>query len=235
MMGIGLHGFHDVTGHFPSATVPNASLPPEQRLSWLSEIYPDYLIGGYASLFNKDKAWDAPDNWPPRCHRLDMQGNAQEEPFFDIRGLTCPAHPHTTASDSYSTDYVGITGLGSASAELPLSDSHAGFFGYDRQITFKDIKDGTSNTIAVVEVLDGGAWTAGGHATVRGLAADGRPYLGEGGQFGSLHGSPTVFSRSSGMNVLLADASVHYFASDLAPEVFEAMATIAGGENVDLP
>ena len=34
------------------------------------------------------------------------------------------------------------------------------------------------------------------------------------------------------MNVLLANASVHYYAADLAPEVFEAMATIAGGEQV---
>ena len=35
-IGIGLHGFHDATGHFPAATVPNPSLPAEKRLSWLS-------------------------------------------------------------------------------------------------------------------------------------------------------------------------------------------------------
>jgi hypothetical protein len=235
-MGIGLHGFSDATGHFPSATVPNASLPAEKRLSWLSEICPDYLVGGYASLLNKQKAWDDAENWPPRCRRrIDMQGNTQEEPFGYMGVLFCPAHPHMAASDSYcTTDYVGIAGVGEAAAELQLSDPHAGFFGYDRQITFKDIKDGTANTIAVVEVLDGGAWTAGGHATVRGVTADGRPYLGEGGQFAALHGQ-TVLSRSSGLNVLLADASVHYYAADLAPEVFEAMATIAGGEKVEGP
>ena len=48
--------------------------------------------------------------------------------------------------------------------------------------------------MAVTEVLDGGPWTAGGHATVLGLATDGRPYLGKSGQFSSLKCSWRVSS-----------------------------------------
>jgi prepilin-type processing-associated H-X9-DG protein len=123
--------------------------------------------------------------------------------------------------------------VGAAAAQLPLSDPRVGFFGYDRQISLKDIKDGAANTMAVTEVPDGGPWTAGGNATVRGLAADGRPYLGNRGQFSSLHGNSTVFSWSTGVNVLFADASVRSFAATLSPEVLEAMATTAGGEQVE--
>jgi prepilin-type processing-associated H-X9-DG protein len=178
---------------------------------------------------NNEKAWNDPENLPPR-HEFWNGGAMQEELYGDVDVFFCPARSHTTPPDSASaTDYVGITGVGAAAAELPLSDPHAGFFGYDRQISLKDIKDGTATTIAVVEVLDGGPWTAGGHSTVRGLVADGGPYLGKAGQFSSLHGS----SWSTGVNVLFADASVRSIKATLSPEVFEAMATIAGGEQVE--
>jgi hypothetical protein len=231
-VGLGLHGFHDATGHFPRATVPNPSLSPEKRLSWMTEIF-TFTRSGYRSLLNNEKAWNDPENLPPR-HEFWNGAAMQEELYGDVDVFFCPARSHTTPPDSASaTDYVGITGVGADAAELPLSNSHAGFFGYNRQITLKDIKDGTGNTMAVTEVLDGGPWTAGGHATVRGLAADGRPYLGKGGQFASLHGSSTVFSWSTGVNVLFADASVRSLKATLSPEVFEAMATIAGGERVE--
>jgi hypothetical protein len=232
-IGIGLHSVLDATGHFPPATVSNPKLPPEKRLSWMTQIFV-YMRSGYLSLLDKEKAWDDPENLPPRRQFWSETRHAmQTELYGDADVFFCPARSHTQAPDSASTtDYVGITGVGATAAQLPLSEPHAGFFGYDRQIGLKDIKDGTSNTIAVVEVLDGGFWTAGGHPTVRGLAADGRPYLGEGGQFSSLHGSPNLFSRLSGLNVLFADASVHYLTADLSPEVFEAMTTIAGRERV---
>ena len=220
-IGIALHSWHDATGHFPRATVSNPRLPPEKRLSWMVAIFP-YTMSGYKSLLNEEKPWDDPENNPPR--RQFWHHRMQEELYGDVEVFFCPARSHTTSPDSAcTTDYVGITGVGADAAEFPLSDPRAGFFGYDRQISMKDIKDGTANTMAVTEVLDGGPWTAGGHPTVRGLADDGRPYLGEGGQFASLHGK---------INVLFADASARPFAAALSPEVFEAMATIAGGERI---
>ena len=71
----------------------------------------------------------------------------------------------------------------------------------------------------LAEAVDGGPWTAGGRATVRGFAADGRP----GGQFTSLHGRVT--------NVAFADASVRPLTAAVSPKVLEALATVGGGED----
>ena len=39
--------------------------------------------------------------------------------------------------------------------------------GFDRGLSLSEILDGTSNTILVAEVSDGGAWFAGGRGTAR--------------------------------------------------------------------
>ena len=100
-------------------------------------------------------------------------------------------------------------------------DPRAGFFGYDRRLARNDLKDGAATTLMLAEAVDGGPWTAGGKATVRGLAADGRPYLGKGGQFTSLH-------RAT--NVAFADCSVRPLTAAVSPRVLEALATVAGGD-----
>ena len=42
-----------------------------------------------------------------------------------------------------------------------------GVIGFDRGLRFDEIVDGTSNTILVAEVADGGPWFAGGSGTAR--------------------------------------------------------------------
>lgn len=142
------------------------------------------------------------------------------------------------------THYLGIAGVGKDAATLAKDDPRAGIFGYDRQITFDDVKDGTSYTLMAVEMAWGtGAWTAGGPGTVRGLdpeAGAGRgsptpparptgglhiddsPYTSSNGPFGGNH--------MGGTNVLLVDGSVHFLKMPFDPVTFEAMATYAGAE-----
>jgi hypothetical protein len=71
-----------------------------------------------------------------------------------------------------------------------------------------------------------GPWAAGGPATVRGLKLQGASYLGRNGQFGSEH-------RSGSSKALFVDASVRTLSASLDPSVFEALATIAGREEVE--
>src|SRR4051812_20070443 len=65
-LGIALGNYHDSAGRFPSATVGGTDLPPEQRLSWLTELYPAFLEGGIKLHVDRKRAWDAPENCPPR-------------------------------------------------------------------------------------------------------------------------------------------------------------------------
>jgi Protein of unknown function (DUF1559) len=241
-IGIALRNYQDTRGHFPRATVPNPLLTPDKRLSWGTEIWPTYMMGGARSLLEPAKSWDSDSNCPPRWRvRIDgMTGATRDELMGEARVFFCPANPaRNDPSLPSPTHDVGLAGLGESAAELPHSDPRAGFFGYDRQLSDQDIKDGLSTTIAVTEVLDGGPWTAGGRATIRGLAAGDRPCLGDGGQFASLHlvSRGLLESRSAALvNALFADASVRMITAAMSPETFEALATIAGGEQVgDLP
>ena len=81
-------------------------------------------------------------------------------------------------------------------------------------------------TMMVVETASvRGAWTAGGSATVRGLVPARQPYIGSGRQFGGNH--------PGGAMDLFADGYVRFLSDSTKPKVFEAMASIAGGERVD--
>jgi hypothetical protein len=181
-IGIGLHGYHDTFKYFPAATVSNDALLPNKRLSWATQVWPAFM-SDCESLLDKSKAWDDETNNPPRC-RLTAKstGASWDAPVRDVRDFLCPANvDRLDSSLPGPTHYVGVAGVGEDAAESPLSDPRAGFFGYNRKISLSDIKDGPATTMAVTEVMDGGPWTAGGWATVRGLVAGHEPYVGEGG------------------------------------------------------
>src|SRR5262249_15130062 len=138
--------------------------------------------------------------------------------------LSCPAGPdRDVRGRPSSTSYVGIAGLGPDAPRLPVNDPRAGIFGYDRHTRPADIKDGASTTMMIAEAASAnGPWTAGGPATVRGLDPARRPYIGPGRQFGGNH--------VGGAMVMFADGSVRFVGELVDPKVFEALSTIAGGE-----
>jgi prepilin-type processing-associated H-X9-DG protein len=214
-LGLAIHNYHDTYNRFPPAAKPNPNLSPEHRLSWVYCIVPFVESSPLFTKFDGTKAWDAEDN--------------RFAALMTYRITQCPSYPdRPPTSKFYPTHYLGITGVGKNAAELPLEDPKAGFFGYERKVSLKDIKDDHATTLMVMETAwASGAWTAGGPATVRGLDPEGTPYLGVPGQFGGNH--------PGGANAVFADASVHFLQSSLDPQVVEAMATIAGGEEIILP
>jgi hypothetical protein len=225
-IGMAFRDHHDVYRHFPTGTVPNPTLPPDKRLGWVPQVWTAFMCGGVKVRLDRAKAWDAGGNCPPWwTFRVDDEGNTRTDLVGELTTFWCPATPSRYDPGLPSPmHYLGLAGVGDAAGELPLGDPRAGFFGYDRTVTRADVKDGLATTVAVIESADGGPWTAGGRATVRGLAGDRPPYLGEGGQFRANHGGLT--------NVLFSDASVRPLADGVSPGVLEALATIAGGEQV---
>jgi prepilin-type processing-associated H-X9-DG protein len=123
------------------------------------------------------------------------------------------------------THYVGVAGVGEDAAALPAYAPQAGIFGCDRSTRLADIHDGTSNTLLLMETAwENGPWTAGGEPTMRGLEPKRQPYLGRGRPFGGTH--PGVGG------VAFADGSVRFLRESIRPEVLEALATKAGGEEI---
>lgn len=212
-IGLGIEGYLNREGCYPPGTVPNPDLPPERRLGWGFSIMPYIDLAEYL----KDKGMD----------QQVAAGRPWDDPVFaDLiehpPGIT---HCRTVAGPAC---YVGIAGLGPDSPTLPVGHRRAGVFGDDRRVTLADLKDGTSTTMMLVESGSlQGSWLAGGRNTVRGLDQARRPYVGAGRQFGGLHGE--------GALVLMADGSVRHVEDSVDPEVFEAMATIAGGEKASVP
>jgi hypothetical protein len=46
LIGRGLAAHHETWGRFPPGTFPNAGLPPEKRLGWLTWVWPFFVEGG---------------------------------------------------------------------------------------------------------------------------------------------------------------------------------------------
>ncbi len=98
--------------------------------------------------------------------------------------------------------------------------------GYDRLTSLDMIKDGTSNTIALMETRSGlGPWARGGSSTLRGFDPTDGSLQNDNPPFGGHH---------EGMNAAMADGSVRFLPSSIDPKRLAAAITIAGGEPVDL-
>jgi hypothetical protein len=236
-IGLALNQAHDINTVYPAATLSNPDLPPEKRLSWLVEILPYLHQPGAAArplparfqkpktvftALDTTKAWDAVENRPAVNTVL---------PEF-----LCPDHPETVLPGTPGlTHYVGVAGIGPDAASLPADDPRAGFFGFDRRLTRKQLQEahgegktghgedplarGESRTLAVIETASGiGPWAAGGLPTVRGLDPAQRPHTGPGRPCGGLH--------RGGFHVLFADATVWFLRDSIDPEKLEVLVPI---------
>ena len=187
------------------------------RFSWFVHVLP---FIGRQSLYDSldlNKSWSDPVNIRAAMTVIDE--------FLDPRVPLRRGNsaPYTGLA---LTHFVGMGGVGYDAPRLPADHPRAGIFGYDRTTKATDIKDGASHTILLIEVYDVyGPWAIGGGATVR--PAQRAPYIGVTGAFGS-PGPP------DGVYVLMADGSVRFLSKSIDPKVFEALCTIAGGEQVRL-
>lgn len=157
---------------------------------------------------------------------------------LSIKTFQCPAGNIPQPRHWPNTSYVGITGIGTDAASLPLEDKSCGVFGYGRRTTLEDIKDGISHTLSILETTrDNCRWAAGGMATVRPIDPEQQPYIGENCPFGIDHRRPTFgsfhFTRQSLLtNAAMLDGSVRILDASIEPRILEALATIAGDEPI---
>jgi prepilin-type processing-associated H-X9-DG protein len=213
-IGLAINRYSDHHDHyFPSGTVLEPSLKPQQRLSWEAAIVPYFSEVGHggkqwgklAEQIAFKEAWDSPTNARFRQN---------------VTVFLCPAFAHELSPGQIGlTSYVGVAGVGVDAAALPRSDANAGFFGYDRLLRAQDIAARLDATMAAIETTqDNGLWLAGGPPTLRGVEPDGSRYIGKGAPFGGLHRQVA--------NVLWADGSVRPVSERINAESFREKARI---------
>jgi prepilin-type processing-associated H-X9-DG protein len=202
----------DHNNTFPSGAWLNTSLSPDERVSWYAEILPYLDRQEWHDTLEKTSPWHS-----------DANAAVAGRDLYESR---CPIQRRLPSASQLSASYIGVAGIGREAPSLPKDDSRAGVFGYERQTTRADIKDGLANTMLIAETARvHGPWLQGGSATIRGLDPANQPYIGPGGQFGGLH-------VNGGANVAFADGSVRVVSKTVSSKVFEAFSTIAGGERV---
>ncbi len=210
-IGLAMHNYADVYGHFPEGTVANEKLDPDERLSWLASVLPYIDQAPLYEQINFEEGWDDQDNeqWMQTAIPSLLNPSSPEGPIND---------------DGYGvTHYVGLAGLGEDGPTLPVGDPKAGVFAYDRETRFQDITDGTSNTICVGEALNVGPWGQGGNSTIRPLTET--PYINGPDGFGGYHAGGCVF--------LFCDGSVRFISENIDETVMEGLTTISGGEVIN--
>lgn len=221
MIGLALHQYVDSHDSFPAGTVFNPGLITSRRLSWLVSAWSEGIGDGQLHL-EGDRS-KARDQWPNRAMKVssieDREGNRwNASPVY----RQCPAHPlPELLHQPKLLAYVGVGELGLDAPTLPANHEQAGMFAYDRVTRVRDVTDGLSNTMMVIETsVDNGPWTAGGWATVRPLDSARQPYIGAGRQFGGYH--------RDGVNVLFADGAVRFVRDAVNSRHLESLSTIAG-------
>jgi prepilin-type processing-associated H-X9-DG protein len=208
---LGLMSYLNVRASFPRGTIANPNLLPGDRVSFYAEVSPYFEYSGLYNAIDQTQPWTGSSNASIAVVRVGI--------------LLCPSSDRVSEPAPQPTTTLGIAGLGADAPSLLNSDPRAGIFGYDRQTTLADIKDGTANTMMLAESARGiGCWLQGGPATVRGLDPANQPYIGPGRQFGGLHDRGAV--------IAMADGSVRFVSDSVNPKVFEALSTIAGGERL---
>ena len=199
-IGLALHNYHDTYGQFPPAIIGPSDVPPERQFSWMVAILPFLEQNSLYEALRLDLPWDHPHN----ASLLQISPQT----------LLCPSDPSPDATQEgyLRTSYVAVTG---ADLSYGVGDRR-GVIGMDRGLSCAEITDGTSNTILVAEVTDGGPWFAGGSGTAR--------------RIDNWIENKAWSHHPGGGNILMADGSVQFLGSNTDIQDLRHMATAQAGD-----
>ncbi len=199
-IGLALHNYHDVHKQFPPATVGPSDVPRERQFSWLVALLPYLEQQGLYNALRLDLPWDHPHN----AGLLQMYRPP----------VICPSDSASQITqEGYArTSYAAVTGANFTDGP----GTPEGVIGLDRGLSIDEITDGTSNTIMVAEVRDGGPWFAGGSGTAR--------------RIDSWLQNRAWSPHPGGGNAVLADGSVRFLSATTDVQSLRSLATARGGE-----
>jgi prepilin-type N-terminal cleavage/methylation domain-containing protein/prepilin-type processing-associated H-X9-DG protein len=254
-IGLALHNYHDAYGVLPpglDATQPGQGTNYYWYWSWMARLLP-YL--------GAEDLWRQADDYARTVTYNPWSGTGNPALGVPLEAWHCPADSRDLIANYQGltvafTDYLGVSGLRIYS----LPSQYEGVLFPQSSIRFADISDGLNVTIMVGERPPSadfflGWWFAGpgqgggsGDVVLGALEVNRALHTCPGYgdltyhyQFGSgdinnicdnfhywsLHGG--------GANFLFADASVHFLSYAIDPAILPALATRAGGEDVEVP
>jgi len=188
---LAMHNFHDTYGAFPP--VAHFSKDGKPLLSWRVQILPYIEEGPLYNQFHLDEPWDSAHN-KALIKKMPKVFNSSQDPKLAPEG---------------KTTYVGVV------------DKSTMFTGDKKGVQIKEVTDGTSNTIFIVDADDKDAviWTKPDD-----LKLDPKdPKKGISNRF------------PSGFLAAFADGSVHSVSHSISKETLNALFTRNGGETVEVP
>ncbi len=201
-IGLALHNYHDMYKQFPPAVIGPSNVPRERQFSWIVAILPFLEQGTLYDALRLDLPWDHPHN----------AGLLQMAP----RTLMCPSDPAPSTEEGFfRTSYVAVTGANFTDGP----GNPIGVIGLDKGLAVSEIVDGTSNTVMVAEVTDGGPWFAGGNGTAR--------------RIDDWLQNKSWSHHPGGGNVVFADGSVQFLSSTTDIQTLRKLATAQGREPMD--
>jgi len=142
-LGLALHNYHDVHKSFPPGLIGSTA----DGAGWLAKRVPfvRHLLP-YFEEGNRSKVYDDNYSWcdQPAANRQQIYGNP-------ISAWMCPSDQRSL-SPWYPGDHKGNYGLNWGPAKFVATNPGAPF-GISYGANMRDIVDGTSNTLAMMEVL----------------------------------------------------------------------------------
>lgn len=185
-IALALHNYHDAQGRFP----PPVAIGPDGKTphSWRVELLPYLDQKALYDQYRINEPWDSPHNKKVLAKMPGVFRHPSEPP------------------DSTASGYYVLTGAGTVFSGAEGEEG----------ASIRDITDGTSNTIAVVENKRGVPWTK----------PEDVPYdVDE--QVPKLGGF-----HSGGFHAALCDGSVRFISESIDKEILRALITRSGGEPV---
>jgi prepilin-type processing-associated H-X9-DG protein len=197
MITIALQNYHDQKGCLPPPFIADAEGKPMH--SWRVLLLPYLERQDLYARYNFDEPWDGPSN--RKLHN---------EIISLFRCPSCDAQ-----QSKAETNYVAVVG---PQTLWPENRKQA--------VRLRDVTDGLSNTLMVVEVANSGIhWMEPRDLHIVQMPMAINPPRGQG----------ICSGHHEGANVAFADGSVRFMLDNTPPNALRATLTISGGESVTLP
>jgi prepilin-type processing-associated H-X9-DG protein len=257
-IGLALHHHHDTYNVFPPGWAQAPFKVPQGQIvhgghGAFAFLLPYLEQEALARQYRWDKRAQGPENQPVAKTQLKVLQCPSAEPD---RWTTVVEDPGNYAYGGKGAcgDYAGVKEIDTRLADLGLIDwptNNRGVLTHNYLTRVADIRDGTAQTISVVECagrpelwragrpvpgnyITGGVWVSGTLLFGQGSTPDGETKPGH-CAINCTNDREVYSFHPGGANAVFADGSVHFLGASMDIRVFAGLVTRAGGEVVPIP